>query len=209
MRLTKLTHASVRLEKDGGALVIDPGSFTEPDAADGADAVLITHEHPDHLAPDRFTGPERPEIYTTRGVAAKLEGTGARVNVVGDGDRLEVAGFDIAVVGELHAVVHPEWPRIGNVGFIVDDRTFHPGDAFTLPSIPVETALIPTHGPWMKAPELIDFLHELAPRRAYSIHDGFLNERGLALVDNLLSDLAEREHADIRRLEPGQQVDLG
>jgi len=108
---------------------------------DGADAVLITHEHPDHMAPDRFAALGRSEVYTTRGVAEKLEGTGAHVHVVGDGDRFEVAGFDVAVVGELHAVVHPEWPRLGNVGFLVDDHTFHPGDAFNVPGVAGELAV--------------------------------------------------------------------
>ena len=49
MRLTKLGHACVRLEKDGATLVIDPGAWSGPDPLAGAQAVLITHEHPDHL----------------------------------------------------------------------------------------------------------------------------------------------------------------
>ena len=48
MRITKFTHSCVRLEGDG-VLVVDPGEFSERSALDGADAVLITHEHPDHL----------------------------------------------------------------------------------------------------------------------------------------------------------------
>ena len=35
MRLTKLGHACVRLEKDGAALVIDPGIWSGPDALAG------------------------------------------------------------------------------------------------------------------------------------------------------------------------------
>ena len=49
MKLTKKSHACVRLEKDGQTLVIDPGGFSEEDAAVGADAILVTHEHPDHF----------------------------------------------------------------------------------------------------------------------------------------------------------------
>ena len=43
---------------------------------------------------------------------------------------------------------------------------------------------------------------------AYSVHDGFLNEAGLGLVDGLLGYLAEERGADIRRLKPGEGVDL-
>src|SRR3712207_7144703 len=45
--------------------------------------------------------------------------------------------------GELHAVVHPEIPRVANVGFLVGGVLFHPGDAFTVPSEPVATLLLP------------------------------------------------------------------
>ena len=51
MKITKYTHACVRLERDGRVLVIDPGNFSEPEAVDGADAVIITHSHADHLEP--------------------------------------------------------------------------------------------------------------------------------------------------------------
>src|ERR1043165_6520229 len=49
VRLTKLGHACIRLAKNDANLVIDPGVWSGPGALDGASAVLITHEHPDHL----------------------------------------------------------------------------------------------------------------------------------------------------------------
>ena len=52
MRLTKLEHACVRLEKNGTSVIVDPGNWTAPDALDGAAAVLVTHEHFDHLNVD-------------------------------------------------------------------------------------------------------------------------------------------------------------
>lgn len=52
MRLTKLEHACVRLEKDGTTVVVDPGIWSAPGTLDGAAAVLVTHEHFDHLDAD-------------------------------------------------------------------------------------------------------------------------------------------------------------
>ena len=212
MQLTKRGHACVRLEKDGRILVIDPGKLTEPEALDGVEAVLITHEHLDHVEVDRLkrAAERTPQlsIWTTSAVVDQLRGVGASVHAVGRGDGFEAAGFDVDVFGELHAVVNPAWPRVANVGFLIDGRTFHPGDAYTVPETDVETLLLPTNAPWLKASELIDYVAELSPRRAYSVHDGFLNEAGLDLVDGLLGYLAQERDADIRRLKPGEGVDL-
>ncbi|HEX9462518.1 MAG TPA: MBL fold metallo-hydrolase, partial [Alphaproteobacteria bacterium] len=49
MRMTKLGHSCVRLERDGQQIVLDPGVWSGDDSAAGANALLITHEHADHL----------------------------------------------------------------------------------------------------------------------------------------------------------------
>ncbi len=67
MRITKLGHACVRIEHDGGVVVIDPGVFTDAGALDGADAVLITHEHPDHVHADHLRASDAP-IWTIAAV---------------------------------------------------------------------------------------------------------------------------------------------
>ena len=56
MQLTKYTHSCVRLDDGDQSVVIDPGVFKEVDTAlDGAGAVLITHEHPDHIDTAKVT----------------------------------------------------------------------------------------------------------------------------------------------------------
>jgi L-ascorbate metabolism protein UlaG (beta-lactamase superfamily) len=209
MHLTKLGHACVRLSKDDRTLVVDPGGLTpETDAITGAEAVLVTHEHFDHLEAERLrkamSDNPRLTVYTCRAVAQILGGD--RVRVVGDGDRLEIAGFDVGVVGDKHEIVHPDVPPVENVGFLFDGEVFHPGDAFTVLRAP--TLLVPGQAPWMKAPEMIQYLRAVAPRRAYAIHDGLLNDFGLGLLDSQLSGEAERQNADFRRLEPGRSVEL-
>src|SRR5438309_569811 len=76
MRLRKLGHSCIRLEQAGKTLVIDPGSFSAPDALEGANAVLITHEHVDHVVVDaiRTAAQRTPDrhIWTTSPVADAL-----------------------------------------------------------------------------------------------------------------------------------------
>jgi len=212
MRLTKLGHACVRLEKDGMTLVVDPGSFSAADALEGAHAVLITHEHVDHVVEDRLRAAiqRNPDlrIWSTRTVAGLL--TGAHVEAVADGEAFSIDGrFDVQVRGEWHAVVHPDVPRILNVGFIVDGLVFHPGDAFTLPAQPVDTLLVPVHAPWSKVAEVIDYVRAVKPRQVIPIHDGLLNDVGLALVDGLLGERGPGIGAEYRRVANAASIELG
>lgn len=212
MRLTKMGHACVRLEKDGAVLAVDPGSLTELDATRGAHGVLITHEHPDHFEVDRLAAAVEQnaglEIWTNPSVQRTLADAGVRARAVGRGEAFSVAGFEVGVYGESHAVIHPDLPVVANIGFLVDGEVFHPGDQFTVPDVPVSTLLLPTNGPWLKTAEMIDYVREVRPRHAYSVHDGLLNSHGLGLVDNFLGGLSRELDADVRRLEPGASVDL-
>jgi L-ascorbate metabolism protein UlaG (beta-lactamase superfamily) len=213
MRLEKRGHACVRLERDGATLVVDPGVLTELEAVSGATAVLVTHEHADHLDEDRLraaaeANPEL-EIWTNQAVAERMGGLGIPVHAVAEGDTFTAAGFDVRVYGRDHAVIDAYTPVVSNVGFLVGGEVFHPGDAFTVPDVPVPTLLVPATAPWLKASEVADYVRQVAPQRAYPVHDGIVNEYGLALVDGLLKRLADNLGVDCRRLAPGDAVEVG
>src|SRR5215212_760051 len=212
MELTKHGHACVVLSNGDRRLVLDPGMFTEPTALDGASAVLVTHEHADHFAPDRLRAAldANPalEVWTNRTVAGQLEGLGPRVHVVGHGDAVEIAGFDVRVHGELHAEIHPEIPRVLNVGFLVGGQVFHPGDAFTVPEEPVATLLLPMHAPWSKAAEVIDYVRAVDADQAFAIHDALLSDTGLGVVAGLLGERGPGTRTPFSRLAPGDSVEL-
>ncbi|MFJ4682397.1 MBL fold metallo-hydrolase [Streptomyces sp. NPDC088789] len=211
MRLTKKSHACVRLEKDGRTLVLDPGGFSEEDAALGADALLVTHEHPDHFHEGRLRAAleadPAAEIWTLRSVAEQLTAAfPGRVHTVGDGDTFTAAGFDVQVHGELHAVIHPELPRVTNVGYLIDGgRVFHPGDALTVPDHPVETLLAPVQAPWNKISEVIEYVREVGPQRVYDIHDALLTDLARPIYDTHLGHLSGADHL---RLASGATADL-
>jgi len=206
MRITKFGHACVRLEKNGRAIVIDPGVMTpEPDALAGAEAVLVTHEHFDHFDPERLRGFDSA-IYTCAGVARHLSGIGESVIAVRDGDSFSVAGFEVSVAGDNHHFSHPDVSPVDNVGFLIDGEVFHPGDALTVVDVP--TVLVPGQAPWLTVPDMIGYLRRMAPRRAYAIHDGLINEWGLKVLDDVLAMEAKRAGAGIRRLHPGESVEL-
>ncbi|OON81927.1 MBL fold metallo-hydrolase [Streptomyces tsukubensis] len=211
MELTKKTHACVRLEKAGRVLAIDPGVFTEEGAAVGADAILVTHEHPDHFSEGQLraaleANPEA-EIWTLRSVAEQISAAfPGRVHTVGHGDTFTAAGFDVQVHGELHAVIHPDIPRITNVGFLLDGSVFHPGDALTVPDRPVETLMLPVMAPWSKLSEVIDYVREVKPQRAYDVHDALLTDLARPVYDSQIGSLGGG--AEHLRLASGESATI-
>ncbi|MEU9236893.1 MBL fold metallo-hydrolase [Streptomyces subrutilus] len=210
MKLTKRLHSCVQLEKDGRTLVIDPGAFSEPDAGLGAEALLVTHEHPDHFDEGRLRAALDADpaaaLWTLRSVADRLAPAyPGRVHTVGHGDTFSAAGFDVQVHGELHAVIHPDMPRVTNVGYLVDGSLFHPGDALTVPEAPVDTLMLPVHAPWNKVAEVIDYLREVKPRRAIDIHDAYLSDIARPVYDMVLGTLGGTDHG---RLSAGDAAVL-
>jgi L-ascorbate metabolism protein UlaG (beta-lactamase superfamily) len=213
MRLTKLGHSCVRLEKDGATLVIDPGGWSDAAGAlAGASAVLITHEHPDHLDAGAvraaMTGEPGLELWANSSVAEQIGDFGTRVHAVDHGDTFTAAGFDVHVYGHDHAQIYREIPIVVNTGFAVDGEVFHPGDSLTVPEDPVPTLLLPIVAPWLKTAEMIDYAREVGPRRAYAIHDAVLKENGIGLWQRMMQVAAQPSGAAFSRLEPGTTVDL-
>jgi L-ascorbate metabolism protein UlaG (beta-lactamase superfamily) len=212
MRMTKLGHACVRVESGDAVVVLDPGAFTEEaDATDGATAVLVTHEHPDHWSLEHLRRTDAP-VVTIRAVADAIAqadpGLAARVRVVRPGDRLDDLGLPIEVVGEKHAVIHPDMPHFDNSGFLLDvegTTVFHPGDALTVPERDVDLMLLPVSAPWLKFEELVDHARAVGAPRNVAIHDAIYSETGHAVLARQLPGLLG-DGATYTRLPSGSEV---
>ena len=200
MKLTKYSHACVRLEGPGGVLVIDPGIWAEPEALTGADAILVTHEHSDHIDLERLAGLGIP-IHAP----AEAQIPGLPFSGLAAGDEVDLAGFRVTAVGGRHALIYEVRPDCANLGYVIDDALYHPGDSVVRPGRPIETLLVPAQGSWLKMSEALDFIRAVGPTRAFAIHDGALNERGLESVNRWF---AMAGGADYRWLAPGESTEL-
>lgn len=185
MKITKFTHACVRLD-NGGVLVIDPGVWSEHTALRDVDAVLVSHAHGDHVDVLRLIA------LAHRGVPIFGPAGGGfpeelPITPVAVDEEFTAAGFTVRGVGGRHATIYDGRPDLANLGYVVDTgegNLYHPGDALHVPEQPVDTLLIPAQAMWLKGgAQAIAFAEAIGPRRSFPIHEGQLNDRGLASVN--------------------------
>jgi L-ascorbate metabolism protein UlaG (beta-lactamase superfamily) len=176
MQLTHYGHACVLVDTGAARILLDPGAFsTGFEALSGLDAILVTHQHADHVVPDRLddlrrTNPSARLIVDSQ-TAAQLS---VDAETVTPGETLSVAGATVEVLGGDHAVIHPDIPTIRNNAYLVDGSLLHPGDSYTPVDRPIDTLLLPTGAPWLKVGDAVDYLRTVAPRRAVPIHEAVL-----------------------------------
>lgn len=180
MKITKFGHSCLLAEGAGARILIDPGSFsTLQNSVENVDAILITHEHADHLSIECLQTilPKSPDavMYTNPGAGKKLEEAGIAYQLLGDKETATVKGVIIEGVGVNHAFIYSGVPIVHNTGYMIADRFFYPGDAFTVPDQSVEILAYPAVAPWMKISEALDYAKLIKPKIAFPVHDGLLS----------------------------------
>jgi L-ascorbate metabolism protein UlaG (beta-lactamase superfamily) len=209
MRLTKYQHACVLVEDDGARILIDPGIYSSGfEALTRLNAVLITHQHADHVDPDRLgpllAGNPDVRVYADDATASILREKGLEAAVASEGEQISL-GVDVTVYGVNHAVIHPDIPIIPNVGYLINGRFFHPGDAFTVPDVPVDVLGLPTGAPWLKLSEAVEYLRTVAPRVAVPIHEAGLARP--AMHYRMFEQLA-LSGTSVQVVEPGDTIEV-
>ena len=177
MKLTHLGHACLLVETEGARLLVDPGTMSTFEDVRDLDAVLVTHQHADHVDAPRLAAllaanPGARLVVDPDSVGA-VAGLPSDHVVARPGDRLTFGGSTIDVVGGLHAAVYGPVPGCTNSAYVVDDGALlHPGDSFFVPDRPVDVLAVAVDGPWLKLSEAVDYVHAVSPRVAVPIHEG-------------------------------------
>jgi L-ascorbate metabolism protein UlaG (beta-lactamase superfamily) len=206
-------HSCVLLSTETARLLFDPGAFsTDFESLRELDAILITHQHFDHLDPKRL-----PDLVKANPDAALVvdEDTVPEVEKLGltptsvarPGDAFTLGKTGVNVVGGRHATIHEDLPAPANAGYVVDHGAFyHPGDALFVPEQKIDVLGLPMAAPWMKTAEAVDFLRAVGPRVAVPIHEALLSEIGFGVQQNFVTNLAS--DAEFRVLPRGEAVEV-
>ncbi|GAB95087.1 L-ascorbate metabolism protein UlaG (beta-lactamase superfamily) [Kineosphaera limosa] len=202
MRLTHFGHSCVLVEIADRRVLLDPGAFSHgfEDLRD-LDAILVTHQHPDHCDPKRFG----PLVAANPGARVLLEAqTAGQLRDQGDLPRdIETlvrgqavtldGGVTLDPVGQQHAVIHVDIPRIDNTGVVLradgEPSFFHPGDALDADPGQVDVLGVPVNAPWCAMKETVDFVRRIGAPRFVPIHDGLLSPTGRELYLRQIGNL--------------------
>ncbi|WP_132991935.1 MBL fold metallo-hydrolase [Gordonia zhaorongruii] len=219
MLITHLRHSCVLAEHDGTRVLFDPGTFAAGfESLTGLDAVLITHQHPDHADPERlpalvaanpdavrYADPQTAKQWNERGDAGEWK-------VIGPGEEIRIGAFAVRGTGGRHAVIHPSIPVVDNTAYILDidgkpGAFCHPGDSLYIPSERIDVLALPAAAPWLKLSESVDYLRGVAPRIAFPIHQAVLSDAGCGVHNARISEMAP-EGTGFTVLETGEPVEL-
>lgn len=216
MQITRLGHAALLVETPYVRILIDPGGFTTGwhGLAD-LDAVLITHQHHDHVDAPNIAELMKlnptTQLRVEPEVVPMLEEHGLAAEAVSPGETLEVGPAKVEVVGGTHALIHENIPRVGNVGFLISEadgpRLFHPGDSYDYTPPSVDILALPLTAPWARAGTTGDFLAAVAAPEAFPIHDAIASETGRATYLRIVGNIGA-EGVTFHHLSPDGSLNV-
>jgi L-ascorbate metabolism protein UlaG (beta-lactamase superfamily) len=214
MKITKYGHACLLVEEGNARILIDPGIWNPTPDVTGVHAVLVTHEHQDHVDVGQLKEVlgKNPgaSVITHEGVGKVLSEAGISYAVLEEGGVADVNGVSVQGVGHDHAIIYGDTSPCQNTGFLIDGRLFVPGDALhDIPDSQVEILALPTGAPWMKLAEAIDYAKAVKPKVVFPVHDAmYINDYQRGLVPMIIGGNLQATGIEFRDLPAGSSLEF-
>lgn len=223
MKITKHAQSCIILESNGSRIIIDPGKFIdEKEKLDTTklgdfDAILITHEHSDHLSVEiiqnLLANNKKGEIQIIVNPASRsiLEEVGiSDIKTAVAGQEVEIGTFKIISTVSKHGPLPSgnEPPEV--FGYIISDGNFAvyaPGDTIEIPeNLKADIVLLPICGKvTMNEEEAAEASKILKPKIAIPIHMD--NPIFPADADKFASLLKDTD-IEVKILKNGEEIEV-
>jgi L-ascorbate metabolism protein UlaG (beta-lactamase superfamily) len=194
MRLTKFEHACFVVEKDGVSVIVDPGAFTHDFIMPKhVAAVFITHNHGDHLDSQKVITilREHPKAVLLAHESILEEFKNENTQSVTAGETVDANGISLTFVGGDHENIDETIPTPVNLGVIIENQLYYPGDSYYAPDQPIKELLLPVSAPWLKISDAMNLVRTLKPSFVFPTHDAILSEEGQTMIDSMITNITE------------------
>jgi L-ascorbate metabolism protein UlaG (beta-lactamase superfamily) len=183
MKISKHVHSCLVFEKEGFKLLIDPGKFSfaeelvSPEDFADVNAVIITHNHPDHLDKEHLQAIlklSRATIYTNAQVQNELQQAGIESKLLPLGDST-IGPFALHTMSVQHEALLDN-PAPEMTAFVIDSKVLHPVDSFEdslLQFQGIPLLLLPVMAPFTTELRIAAFADAIEPKQILPVHDGF------------------------------------
>lgn len=211
MKITKLEHSGLIIEKDDRRIVFDPVEIVaELPEMSNVVAVILTHKHGDHFQPEALkkvlANNVTARIFAPEEMAADIPG----VEAVRAGDKVEVEGFFLEFFGENHAAIVPGVYPCQNIGVVIDGTIVNPGDSLDYPEgvkMP-KVLFVADVAPWIKICEAMSYIEVVKPEMVIPVHDAILSPFGKNIHDSWLGAACKEVNAELKALQVGESVEV-
>ncbi len=181
MKIKKIGHCCLLIEINNTKILTDPGAYSSgQENLSGINAVLITHEHNDHLhiSSLKMIIQNNPNvrILTNAGVGKKLMEANIAYELLEGPNKTMAENILIEAFEFKHEEIFEEIGQVQNTGYLIANRLFYPGDSFGDPKKTVEILALPVAGPWCRLSEAIRYALKINPKKAFPVHDGMLQK---------------------------------
>ncbi|MDP3785450.1 MAG: MBL fold metallo-hydrolase, partial [bacterium] len=211
--IRKIGHCCLLIEIDGVRILTDPGELSmAQNDAENIDAILITHEHYDHLHIESVkkileNNPET-KIITNTSVGKILDKESIPYQIVEDTQHIALKDVLIEAFGDVHAEIWKELGRVQNTGYFIAQKLFYPGDALYIPAKTPEILALPIAGSWIKIKEAIEYAIVVKPKTCFPVHDGVVEPKALKRLHEFIKKVFEAEEIKFTPMLAGDEHDF-
>lgn len=189
----------------------DPGAYSHlAMEAKNISAVLITHEHQDHMHIEtlRKVLTNNPEavVITNTAVGKFLDEADIKYIKIEEGQKYDLKGVSIVGFGNVHAEIYPTIGPFQNTGYMIDNLC-HPGDSLNYPDADVGILALPVVAPWMRLKDAVDYAKNVNPRIVFPVHDAILHD-WVTFIFQTTENLLKEVGIEFKKLELGKEEDL-